>query len=394
MPPAAPRLPIFGEQESLELSKQDYESLRPDLLPTDVRIEHAFLDEGAALRRSEGGETLGRADGYSCFLYVWLAIDGRRQLVVTPWDADIDAVLKHPHITQGHDVQCAGFLLTCAGVLRYIDHSSGHFRPPVRHFLSLLEAILSPGSFQVEVAPHVSASKNARVDAVMRLCALPQGAGEAKRAHAAAAWLLRGPRQPAVLPSGGDCAAGRRAFVLAFWRDRGLLILRAPGGDFQLPGGRRDTAERIAECAARELFEETGIDLCGEEPLARLVRIHFEQSIEERMGDRVFFVLELEDADPPGRAASRDGLFVAAEPASGADSADGDIALRLSPEHAGFCFESLPHRAELMLWDHSGHCCALALRELAAGRTHPLFSPSHFQVATRDEATGCDVAGA
>ena len=54
-----------------------------------------------------------------------------------------------------------------------------------------------------------------------------------------------------------------RAFVIAFHRDLGVLLLRAhkkrKGDHYQLPGGRVDAAEIETHGLERELFEETGL---------------------------------------------------------------------------------------------------------------------------------------
>ena len=95
-----------------------------------------------------------------------------------------------------------------------------------------------------------------------------------------------------------------RAFVIAFHRDLGVLLLRAhkkrKGDHYQLPGGRVDAAEiethglepSFAHAAARELFEETGLRV----DRARLAPVRDGAGRPLDMSGRRFFVLELGDA--------------------------------------------------------------------------------------------------
>ena len=50
--------------------------------------------------------------------------------------------------------------------------------------------------------------------------------------------------------------------------DRVLLIRRADNGEWALPAGAMELGESIGECAARELFEETGLMATSLEPFA------------------------------------------------------------------------------------------------------------------------------
>jgi 8-oxo-dGTP pyrophosphatase MutT (NUDIX family) len=318
---------------SLAPVKHDFEGACPALLPGGV---------GAALTTLQGGALwclgarLGRPQGRSCFLYVWLQGDeaSQAQLWTAPWDGQRDRRLKHPHLLSPHSrnhVACAGFMCTRDGALDYVDHSSGHYRPSVAHFLHFLKVLeVTNDDWTVEVSPLLrsSAPNPQRV----RLCAVPL----ARRAAALceAAWLLR--ERP-----GGAIAAPRktcRAFVFVLSPQRGLLLLRGTDGDYGLPGGRRDVDERLAQTAARELFEETGIQVAG-----RLRRLNFDSAVGALLDGYAFFHLVLKDDDLPAKAPTLDGLFVP-------DDAGGDgAALRLSPEHAGYVWEPDLQRAELLL---------------------------------------------
>ena len=141
-----------------------------------------------------------------------------------------------------------------------------------------------------------------------------------------------------------------RAFVIAFHRDLGVLLLRAhkkrKGDHYQLPGGRVDAAEiethglepSFAHAAARELFEETGLRV----DRARLAPVRDGAGRPLDMSGRRFFVLELGDAD------ARAGDDCArAQP-------ECPFRLRLSREHTGFCFARDAAEAVEMVRPHSG----------------------------------------
>ena len=85
--------------------------------------------------------------------------------------------------------------------------------------------------------------------------------------------------------------APTRAFVVVRHNSRGYLLLRAykrkKGVHYQLPGGRIDRDDASpASAAARELFEETGVDL--RRMLPRLTPILQEASW---CSGRVYFML-------------------------------------------------------------------------------------------------------
>jgi 8-oxo-dGTP pyrophosphatase MutT (NUDIX family) len=329
-----------------------------------------------------------------------------------------DQALKHPHLLSPaarHRVACAGFLITRDGRLDYVDHSSGHYRPSVAHFLAFLRDLLGPqvlcqppqlqqqldvdadvaevtnvAAWTVEVSPLLKSS--APNPQRVRLCAVPL----ARRAAALceAAWLLRDSPLPLPPPqqapsqqvlattaqSSTPSQKARRAFVFVFFEGRGLLLLRTPEGEYKLPGGRREVNDECFEATAlRELFEETGLELLSSSSEQRLRHHHHhhhhyrrrrlrrlqysDAAVSSLLGDDAcaFFELRVaaaEDDDAvvvPATAPSLDGLFVAD------DAASEGVALRLSPEHAGYAFEPDARRAELLLWA-SHRTASLALR--------------------------------
>ena len=92
-------------------------------------------------------------------------------------------------------------------------------------------------------------------------------------------------------------------FVVAHNYDKGILLLEAykknKGTHYQLPGGNidKDEIERYGivegarRAAARELWEETGIDMRNN--IERLQQIPFPASHQTRLGRRLFFYLRV-----------------------------------------------------------------------------------------------------
>jgi len=79
--------------------------------------------------------------------------------------------------------------------------------------------------------------------------------------------------------------------TLVVWRDQILLVRRGrlPGvGLLALPGGFLDPGESLAEAAARELAEETGLTL-SDPPLAQTVRV-FDHPLRSRRGRTITHV--------------------------------------------------------------------------------------------------------
>jgi len=67
--------------------------------------------------------------------------------------------------------------------------------------------------------------------------------------------------EPTLMFVGARCVAADEA-------GRVLLIRRADTGDWALPAGAMELGESIAECAAREFFEETGLTATQLAPFA------------------------------------------------------------------------------------------------------------------------------
>lgn len=223
--------------------------------------------------------------------------------------------------------------------------------------------------------------------------------------------LLDGPNDAAYLAA-ARIAKDMRGFIIARHTDFGFILLRSfkrkKGEHFQLPGGRVDPedvitaksldAEEVARvAAAREFFEETGIDLRN-----NLQRLKCLKPLGIGEGSRYFFELLLnqDDSISPSTGVvasvvrSVDGADNESTQASSTnDSIQGEgspivssssvlsvpitgelFNLRLSSEHTGFCFvQSLHHAAELAS-QHSGGFSSSALLQYlerldAAGTT-------------------------
>lgn len=275
-----------------------------------------------------------------------------------------DSILKHPHVPPSSfrdAVLCAGFVVIRDGILDYVDHTSGHYRPTIQHFLhfvDFLKTTLSPDfALHVDISALVHASAGVRKT---RLCAVP--AYRADEARCEAAWLLRAPScipQPLSVSNGEN--EHKCAFVFVFCAAKGLLILRTSSGVYQLPGGHCEPGEHSRRTAARELFEETGIRLKGDSEL-RLKRLLFDDAVEALLHQADFYELMLDDDSIPAHTPSADGLFITSEEVTGP-------ALRLSPEHDSFFFEPDLARADLLLLSHARGKASLALRRAS-------FSPS------------------
>lgn len=163
-----------------------------------------------------------------------------------------------------------------------------------------------------------------------------------------------------------------RAFIIARHPEHGILLLRAnkkkKGVHFQLPGGHVDEDElanlgagRASKAAAaRELFEETGIDVRGH--LARLEKL----PVNIAKANRTFFVMDLTPKDAVGKTTAL--AQVSGSGGSGEskhNTSRPKFTLKLSHEHTGFIFEPDLNTAAEMTIMHSGGACSQALRMMA-----------------------------
>jgi 8-oxo-dGTP pyrophosphatase MutT (NUDIX family) len=147
---------------------------------------------------------------------------------------------------------------------------------------------------------------------------------------------------------------------------------------YQLPGGHVDEPEflqaakqhkqqqsqLIEACtagAARELYEETGLDFRSR--LDRLEPARIRGNLDEDKGDnnfavneykqRLFFFLQVKDKD---FAKYSNGVALSVAP----QSRQKNVQLKLSHEHSGFTFEPEPSRAAVLLKHHSWGKCSEA----------------------------------
>mmetsp|Transcript_34205 Transcript_34205/g.50285 ORF Transcript_34205/g.50285 Transcript_34205/m.50285 type:complete len:211 (+) Transcript_34205:128-760(+) len=175
-----------------------------------------------------------------------------------------------------------------------------------------------------------------------------------------------------------------RAFIFVTHQQHGLLLLhctrkKKKGPHFQLPGGHIDEFEFVAcekygkneqqllfalrMAAARELYEETGIDV--REDLERLQPAPLRSTKQENGGStllkcehrkRVFFTLSVDDGDFFIRTHGKNSNGLASPICNSAYH----LKLKLSHEHQGFTFETDLRKSSEMVMKHSGGSCTEA----------------------------------
>lgn len=176
-----------------------------------------------------------------------------------------------------------------------------------------------------------------------------------------------------------------RGFVFAVHEAHGLLLLhctRKPkkGPHYQLPGGHVDnfefegTVKKNADAtkeqilleacklgAARELYEETGIDIRRSldrlEP-ASLTKVNSKNELECMLKNKCYFHLQLTDKDFFSSQTSDRSNLMATNDANGPK----DLLLKISEEHSGFIFEPDPFESIKKLKVHSGGSGSMALQ--------------------------------
>jgi 8-oxo-dGTP pyrophosphatase MutT (NUDIX family) len=171
-----------------------------------------------------------------------------------------------------------------------------------------------------------------------------------------------------------------RGFILCVHEQHGLLLLhctRKPkkGPHYQLPGGHVDEREFLAAAqashdphaqlmiaaqmgAARELYEETGIDVRDKvyrmEPAALRNAITTNKNgkfvLTCEIKKRLYFFLPITD-DDFNSPDSVDETFKLTGPMTAVGA---HLRLRLSVEHSGFMFEKDPEKSAKLLEQHSG----------------------------------------
>lgn len=191
-----------------------------------------------------------------------------------------------------------------------------------------------------------------------------------------------------------------RAFIFAVHPSHGVLLLYCTrkvkkGPHHQVPGGHvdeedHDAADNIFKTladitetetdtifvackigAARELYEETGIDIRNDLDRLNPVRLRVEtlpmesgtqNKINCELKKRLFFSVQVTDEDFWTKDNCDEGTIKKLGLASAMNKELSHLMLKLSAEHQGFCFESDPLRAAQRLMHHSGGKITKALQ--------------------------------
>jgi len=157
-----------------------------------------------------------------------------------------------------------------------------------------------------------------------------------------------------------------KSFIFAFHPSYGFLLLKAykrkKGLHYQVPGGRVDQHELEDQlcfqvAAARELFEETGIDVRSN--LGRL------QELDVKQTKRKYFYMELENKDSVPLF-EEDVLMVSIE---GEYKNKRTFNLKFSHEHKGAIFEE-PSKVAERIQHHSGGKNSVAFKEFWQKYSH------------------------
>lgn len=188
-----------------------------------------------------------------------------------------------------------------------------------------------------------------------------------------------------------------RSFIFIIHEDHGLLLLhctrkKSKPPHWQLPGGHTDDFE-FEETAkesddyctqmtaaskrgsARELFEETGLDVRSNVERLQPARLRLSQTVDKsgntmlvnEYKNRMFFFLLVTDDDFPKEGREAFG--------------SSHLKLKLSVEHSGFTFQPDPMIATDMLEHHSGGKVSEALRMSLSLSSLP-FSPRCMMTAS------------
>lgn len=180
-----------------------------------------------------------------------------------------------------------------------------------------------------------------------------------------------------------------RGFVFVVHENHGMMLLhctrkRKKGPHFQLPGGHVDEHEFVSAAqgggnaktqlmeaaragAARELFEETGMDVRAS--LERLqpapLRREGAQSDKEldcELKKRLYFFLSVTDDDFWIKDKHDASSILRLKLVPPMNQHGSQLMLKLSVEHSGFVFEKDPNKSATLLEKHSGGHGSRALR--------------------------------